>query len=387
MKTEPLISAINAAILSAIEVRTATLHAPTFNGKELAYLQECIESTYVSSVGAMVTDFEEAISRYTGAKYVVAVVNGTAALHLSLLANGVGAGDEVLIPALSFVATANAVSYCGATPHFVDVDLQRITVSAEFLDEYLESISTVNNGICINNATGSVIRAMIPMHTFGHPADLDGLQRVAQKYGLVMIEDAAESLGSWYKGRHTGTVGECGALSFNGNKIITTGGGGAVITDDENLAQKLKHLSTTAKIAHQWKYVHDEIGYNYRMPNVNAAIGKAQMEQLPGFISNKRELFNRYRQSFDGVDGVTLFAESPDSCSNYWLQTLLLDKSISDKRDQVIEGINLFGFHARPAWSLLNRMKPYALCPASDLKNSIELESRIINIPSSSSLI
>jgi perosamine synthetase len=363
------------------------LHEPCFSGNELKYVQECIESTFVSSVGKFVDRFEKKLAKYTGAKYAVPVVNGTAALHISLLMSGVEPGDEVLVPALSFVATANAVSYCYAKPHFVDIEEHTLGIDPETLRSYLKSNSEQRSGKCINLKTGRTIHALIPVHTFGHPCDLEGLISVAKDFNLVLIEDAAESLGSTYKGQHTGTFGLLGILSFNGNKTITTGGGGAILTDDSDLAKRAKHLTTTSKLAHRWEYRHDEVGYNYRMPNLNAALGCAQLEQLPKFLKSKRRLFERYLEAFSGFSKVQLFAEPKSANSNYWLQTLLLDKTVANQRDEILEDTNNAGLLTRPAWTLLHKHPPYLECPSAELPVAESLESRILNLPSSAGLV
>jgi perosamine synthetase len=362
------------------------LHEPRFNGNEWAYLKECIDSTFVSSVGKFVDRFEDDLARFTGAKRAVAVVNGTAALHVALLLAGVEAGDEVLLPALTFIATANAVAYCNATPHFVDSEERSFGVDAVALREYLASIAEIRNGQCINRRTGRIIRAMVPMHTFGHPADIEALLAVAHDFHLQLIEDAAESLGSTVGGQHTGTFGLMGTLSFNGNKTITTGGGGAILTNDVELGKRAKHITTTAKLPHRWNFVHDEVGYNYRLPNLNAALGCAQLEQLPGFLRDKRRLFAQYQAAFANVPGVHLVAEPIGCSSNYWLQTLLLDAAHADQRDAVLATTNDAGLMTRPIWALMNHLPMYANAPKAPLPVAESLEQRVINIPSSSGL-
>lgn len=365
----------------------AALHEPSFSGNEWRYLKECLDSTFVSSVGKFVDRFEGDLAGFTGAKHAVAVVNGTAALHIALKLAGVQANDEVLIPALTFAATANAVTYCGATPHFVDSEVCTLGVDAVKLREYLATRTEQRGSQCVNRATGQVIRAIVPMHTFGHPVDLDRLLAVARDYNLAVVEDAAESLGSYYQGQHTGTFGLMGTLSFNGNKTITTGGGGAILTDDAELARHAKHLTTTAKLPHLWEYRHDEIGYNYRLPNLNAALGCAQLEQLPGKLASKRRLFIRYQAAFGSVAGVSL-VEEPVSCrSNYWLQTLLLDVDQEDQRDLVLKATNEAGFMTRPAWALLHDLAHFKNCSRMDLAGAESISRRLINIPSSAGLV
>ena len=376
-----------AAIQTVIGSDPVVLHEPSFNGNEWLYLKECLDSTFVSSVGKFVDRLEADLAAFTGAKYAVAVVNGTAALHIALKLAGVNFGDEVLIPALTFVATANAVTYCGASPHFVDSEERTLGIDAEKLRDYLKSSTEQHAGECVNRTTGRIIRAVVPMHTFGHPADVEGLLAVATDYNLALVEDAAESLGSYYHGQHTGTFGLMGTLSFNGNKTITTGGGGAILTNDPELACHAKHLTTTAKQPHAWEYRHDEIGYNYRMPNINAALGCAQLEQLPVMLAAKRELFQRYQAAFAAVSGVRLMAEPAQCQSNYWLQTLVLDQKYADQRDILLQTTSNAGFMTRPAWILMHDLAPFRECPRMDLAGAQSLVQRLINIPSSSSLL
>ena len=378
---------VAAAIRAVVGEGPVALHEPSFTGNEWLYLKECLDSTFVSSVGKFVDRFEAELAAFTGAQYAVAVVNGTAALHIALKLAGVNADDEVLIPALTFVATANAVAYCNATPHFVDSEARTLGVDTAKLRDYLARHTEQRAGQCVNRATGRVIRALVPMHAFGHPVDLEGLLAVAHDFNLALVEDAAESLGSTYHGRHTGTFGLMGTLSFNGNKTITTGGGGALLTNDAELARHAKHLTTTAKLPHAWEYRHDEIGYNYRMPNLNAALGCAQLEQLPAMLAAKRELFQRYQAAFAPVAGVKLMAE-PEQCqSNYWLQTLLLDAKLANQRDAVLKATNDAGFMTRPAWILMHELTPFKDCPHMDLAGAQLLSQCLINIPSSSGLV
>lgn len=376
-----------AAIRTVVGAGPVVLHEPSFTGNEWLYLKECLDSTFVSSVGKFVDRFELDLASFTGAKHAVAVVNGTAALHIALKLAGVKADDEVLIPALTFVATANAVTYCNATPHFVDSEARTLGVDAAKLRDYLASHTEQRAGQCVNRASGRVMRALVPMHAFGHPVDLGGLLAIAHDFNIALVEDAAESLGSCYHDRHTGTFGLMGILSFNGNKTITTGGGGAILTNNPELARHAKHLTTTAKLPHAWEYRHDEIGYNYRMPNLNAALGCAQLEQLPTMLAAKRALFQRYQIAFAPVQDVKLMAE-PEQCqSNYWLQTLLLDADYADQRDRVLKATNAAGFMTRPAWILMHELTPFKDCPRMDLAGAQSLAQRLINIPSSSGLV
>jgi perosamine synthetase len=363
------------------------LHAPVFSGNEWQYVKECLDTGWVSSVGCFVDQFERMLVEYTGAGYAIAVVNGTAALHVALILAGVKPGDEVIIPDMTFVATANAVAYCGAVPHLADIDPATLGLDPDKLDRYLHEIVLVKEGVCINKSTGRPIRAVVPMHTFGHPVDLDKLVAVAEKYRLAVVEDAAESLGSFYKGKHTGTFGMLAAISFNGNKIVTTGGGGAILTNDPELAKLAKHLTTTAKLPHSWEYVHDRTGFNYRLPNLNAAVGCAQLEQLPGFLERKRRLADKYRAAFAGVSGVTFFTEPEGARSNYWLNVLLLDEAFASRRDELLETANAAGVMTRPAWTLMHRLEMYKQCPRMDLSNAEDIAGRLINIPSSANLV
>lgn len=371
------------AIRSVVGRKYAGLHEPCFNGNELTYIKECIDTTYVSSVGKFVDRFESDIADYTDAKYAVAVMNGTAALHIALKLAGIESGDEVLVPALTFVATANSVSYCGAIPHFVDSNESTLGVCPHALHSYLKKISKIRQQQCINTNTGRVIRAVVPMHTFGHPVDIEGLLDVAKEFHLIVVEDAAESLGSTVNGRHTGTFGLMGVLSFNGNKTITTGGGGAIITNDKVIAKMAKHLTTTAKVPHRWEFIHDEIGYNYRLPNINAALGCAQLEQLTGFLDKKRNLFKRYQIEFKKIPQVKIFSEPNDCHSNYWLQTLMLHDSVADQRDSILAVTNDAELMTRPVWTLMHHLAPYQDCPKMDLSMVESLEKRLINLPSS----
>lgn len=363
------------------------LHEPRFAGNEQRYVQECIASTYVSSVGAYVERFEKELAAYTGARRAVAVVNGTAALQVALQLAGVQANDEVIVPALTFVATANAVHYLGAMPHFADSEESTLGLDPHALRDWLKVTAEPAGTAYRNRQTGRRLGALVPMHTFGHPCDLEGLVEVAHDYRLALVEDAAESLGSRYQGQHTCTFGLLGTLSFNGNKIITTGGGGAILTNDERLADHAKHLTTTAKLPHRWDYVHDEVGYNFRMPNLNAALGCAQLEQLPGFLASKRRLFERYQEALTDIDEVRLIRE-PSGCeSNYWLQTLVLSDAVADERDSILQATNDAGLTTRPAWRLMHRLAPYQRCPHAPLPVAESLERRIVNLPSSANLV
>lgn len=356
------------------------LHAPLFAGHERDYVVDTIESTFVSSVGAFVDRFERDMAAYTGSPRAVATVNGTAALHITLKLAGVLPGELVVTQPLTFVATCNAIAYCSAEPLFIDVDRHTLGLSPTALDAWLTEHAEVgDDGLCRTRSDGKVIRACVPMHTFGHPADLDGLVSVCARWQIVLVEDAAESLGSFYKGRHTGTFGALGTLSFNGNKIITTGGGGMILSN-EALGSHAKHLTTTAKKPHPYEYVHDEVGYNYRLPNLNAALGCAQLEQLEAFIANKRELAARYAEHFQGSD-LQFFTEPADCRSNYWLNAVICEGH--EQRDALLKATNDRGVMTRPIWALMNHLPIYAHCRKGELSNAEWLEARVVNLPSS----
>ncbi len=384
------VPALPAQIIEAIRrvagAGTVPLHEPRFAGNEWSYLKECLDSTFVSSVGPFVDRFEAELAALTGARFAVAVVNGTAALHVALRLAGVRPADEVLVPALSFIATANAVAYCGAIPHFADSEERTLGMDPRALREHLSAATEQRAGHCVNRHTGRVIRALVPMHVFGHPADVEGLAAVARDFHLVMIEDAAESIGSLYHGAHTGTLGLMGVLSFNGNKTVTTGGGGAILTHDAALARHAKHLTTTAKVAHRWEYRHDELGYNYRLPNLNAALGCAQLEQLPRLLEAKRRLYASYAEAFARIAGVRLMAEPAGCRSNYWLQTLVLDESRAGERGAILAASNDAGAITRPVWSLNHRAPQFGASPRMALPLAESLERRVINLPSSAQL-
>ena len=359
------------------------LHEPKFSGNEKAYLIDCIDSTYVSSFGKYVDRFEQLVAEYTGVKYAIATVNGTAALHIALKLAGVSQDDEVITQPLSFIATCNAISYCGAKPVFVDVDLDTLGMSPVSLRKFLDANATKTNVGCINNKTGKKISAIVPMHTFGHPCRIDEIARICDEFYIPLIEDAAESLGSFYKGKHTGAFGKLAALSFNGNKTITTGGGGMIITDDEALAKRAKHITTTAKQPHPYEFVHDEIGYNYRLPNINAALGCAQMECLPRLLKSKRDIANAYAEFFSDCH-LEFVKEPPLASSNYWLNTLVL--ADRQARENFLKDLNEAGVMSRPVWRLMNELPMFRDCQSADLINSKWLEERVVNIPSSARL-
>ena len=355
------------------------LHAPVFRGKEKTYLNNCIDSTFVSSVGSYVDSFEDELAKYTGSKKAVVCVNGTNAIHLCLKVAGVERNDEVLTQSLTFVATTNAITYSGAIPVFIDVDRDTLGMSPMSLKDFLEKNSFMKNGECFNKNSNRRIKACLPMHTFGRACRIDEILKICNNYNIQLVEDAAEAVGSRYKKRHLGSFGLLGAISFNGNKIMTTGGGGAIITDDEQLALRVKHLSTQAKVNHPWEYHHDEIGYNYRMPNLNAALGLAQLEQLPEFIKSKRELANKYDVFFETSD-YEFLSEREDEFSNYWLNAILLKDN--RERDLFLRYSNEKGVMTRPIWKPMHLLPLFNNNQCADLKNTNWLYSHIVNIPS-----
>lgn len=356
------------------------LHEPNFRGNERKYVLDAIDSTFVSSVGAYVDKFEFMLAELSKTKRAVAVVNGTSALQVALRLSGVGTGDEVLTQALTFIATVNAIIYNGASPVFIDVDLDTMGLSPHALENFLEEFGELRNGICFNKKTNKRIAACMPMHIFGFPVHLDELIRVCNKWNIPVVEDAAESIGSEYKGMSTGGFGKLGVFSFNGNKIVTSGGGGAIVTNDEDLGRKAKHLTTTAKIPHAYEYVHDDIGFNFRMPNLNAALVCAQLEQLEGFIENKRTLASEYSSYFKST-GIKFRTELPNTKANYWLMCIELGNKA--ERDQFLKSTNDAKVMTRPIWQLMFRSPMYALFQKDEQRNAIFLEDRIVNIPSS----
>lgn len=357
------------------------LHEPRFLGNEKKYLNNCIDSTFVSSVGEYVDRFEKDFAKYIGSNYAIATVNGTSALHISLILADVQKDDEVITQPLTFVATCNAISYIGAKTVFVDVDLDTMGLSPKSLEKFLNENCKIEKNQCLNKNTSKIIKACVPMHTFGHPCRIDKIKDICDKWNISLVEDSAESLGSYYKKKHTGTFGKLGAFSFNGNKIITAGGGGVIVTDHEELAKRAKHLTTTAKVPHSYEYVHDEIGYNYRMPNLNAALLVAQLEQLDKFVESKKELSLRYKQFFDRTSEIKFITEPTNSSSNYWLQAVMLE-DIS-KRDKFLEYTNKNGIMTRPIWKLMNELDMFKDSQYNNLYNAKYLSQRIVNIPSS----
>ncbi|WP_010182310.1 LegC family aminotransferase [Aquimarina agarilytica] len=364
-----------------IENEFIPLHKPFLEGNEKKYLNECIDSTFVSSVGKFVNRFEKNLEEYTGSKHAIVCVNGTNAIHVALRLAGVKEGDEVITQALTFIATANAIMYSNAIPVFVDVDIDTMGLSPKALKLFLDDNAVVKNNQCYNKKTGRRIKACLPMHTFGHACRIEELLKVCADYNIELVEDAAESMGSFLGDKHLGTFGKLSVISFNGNKIMTTGGGGVILTNDIELAQKAKHLTTQCKVQHSWEYVHDDIGYNYRMPNINAAIGVAQLEQLPYFIKSKREIAKKYASFFSDLKGISFFDERTEEESNFWLNAIILEDKKS--KDEFLKQTNSLGIMTRPIWKLMDKLPMFLNCPKGNLDNSEWLEDRVINIPSS----
>jgi len=362
------------------------LHEPLFDGNEWTYLKACVDEGWVSSVGRFVDQFEQQLADFTQIPHAIATVNGTAALHMCLLLAGVQPEDEVLTPALTFIATTNAIHYCQAIPHFVESNAQDLGVDASALTDYLQDIAAVRAGVCYNRYTQRPIRALVVMHTFGHPVALHSLLALCERYHLVLIEDAAEALGSYSHNQHVGGVGRLAALSFNGNKIITTGGGGAILTRDTTLAKQAKHLTTTAKVPHRWAFEHDAVGYNYRLPNLNAALGCAQLEQLPQFLTAKRALAQRYQQALQTVTNAAFISEPAHCHSNYWLNAIRLQGEWAPHRDAFLQASHARGLLCRPVWALQHRLPMYQACPHMPMPVAEQLAATLVNLPSSANL-
>jgi perosamine synthetase len=366
--------------------RPVALHEPLFGARDRALVADTIDSGWVSSGGKFVEEFERSVARYVGARHGIAIVNGTAALHLALILAGVKPGDEVLVPTITFVATANAVSHANATPHFIESTWKTLGVDPVALNEYLLEAAVMKRGVLTNKTTGRPIRAIVPMHVFGHPVEFNELRRVAEQYNLVIVEDAAESLGSRFENASCGSLGICAALSFNGNKVVTTGGGGMIITNDDEIAERARHISTTAKVAHPWEFVHDEVAYNYRMPNLNAALGCAQMEQIDGFLAAKRNLARRYMNVFRDCAEGTIYCEPPGSNSNYWLNTFVLREQSAGIRDSILTALHKAQIHARRIWMPMHLLPMFRDCPRAPLPVAEDIYDRCINLPSSAAL-
>ncbi len=361
------------------------LHVPEIGELEKKYILECLDSTFVSSVGAFIPKLEARMQDITGAKHAVAVSNGTVGLQVAMFLAGVEPGDEVVIPTLSFIATANAVSHCGAVPYFVDSEESTLGMSPSALRIALSSFEKVSGGLR-NPATGRRIAAIVPMHTLGHPVDIHAICEVAAEFGVPVVEDAAESLGSFVGGRHTGTFGLTGMISFNGNKIVTTGGGGVILTNDDELGRRAKHLTTTAKLAHKWEFEHDEVAWNYRMPNLNAALGMAQLDKYPRYLQQKRVLASRYSEAFAGVSGLSFVPEPAGTSSNYWLCAVRLDSPSLEVRDSLMAAAHEAGLLVRPMWNLLHQQRMYAGAGRGDVSVATDLHASLICIPSTPAL-
>ncbi|HUP80239.1 MAG TPA: LegC family aminotransferase [Pirellula sp.] len=379
-----ILEAVTEAIGPARE--QVLLHRPYFPPTAWQYVKECLDTGWVSSAGSYVTKFEQLLAQTTGCKRAVATVNGTAALEICLRLVGVKAGEEVICPSLSFIATANAISHCSAMPHFVDVSLDRLSICPQALEKRLNEIGRLGNGGTFNHVTGRRIAAVCLMHCFGHPGELEPILEICDRYSIPLIEDAAESLGSYYKAKHTGRFGKLSAVSFNGNKILTTGGGGAILTDDEKLADHAKHLTTTAKVPHPWEFHHDEIAWNYRLPNINAALGVAQLEILPELLRAKRAISERYMNAFEKIPGVNFLREPKDSQSNYWLNGIAIENSDKSQLGSLLKTLNAAGYQCRPIWEPAHQLPMYKECPRGPLYNTESLKVRVINIPSSADL-
>ncbi len=375
------------AIRSVLGKGAHQLHEPLLKGKEINFVSDTIKRNFVSTAGEYVNRFEKAIKKFSKSNHAIAVVNGTQAIFVSLKVLGVRKDDEVLVPALTFVGTVNAISYLGAHPHFIDSSWENFGVNCDKLEKYLSKSAKIIGDRCINRSTGKVIKAIVPVHIFGHPCDIEKVIKISKKFKLAVVEDAAEALGSFHKKKHLGTFGDIGCFSFNGNKIITTGGGGMIITNQAKLAKKIKHLTTTAKIKHKWEYVHDEVGYNFRMPSINAALGLAQLLKLRTFLKAKRKLFYKYLKVLKGINGISLFKEPKNAKSNYWLQTLILDKKNSKFKNRILKEFHKKKIFSRPTWQLISDLKPYRNNQKMDLSIARDIYKRSINIPSSQKLI
>ena len=363
------------------------LHEPLFSSKEIKYTNETIKKNFVSSAGIYGEKFENEIKKLTKAKHAIAVINGTQGLYISMRALGIKKDQEILVPALTFVGTVNAISYTGAEPHFVDSNIKDFGIDCKKLEIYLKRISKIKNNKCINKKTGRVISGIMPVHIFGHACDIENILKLSLKFKLKIIEDAAEAVGSFYKKKHLGTFGDIGCFSFNGNKIITTGGGGAVVTNNNYLAKKIKHLANTAKVKHKWEYIHDDIGFNFKMPSLNAALGLAQIKKIDIFLKAKRKLFFKYSENFKKFDGASIFKEGENLKSNYWLQTLILEKKYKYLKNQLINYCYKKKIFLRPTWKLISNLKPYKKKQKMDLSGAKDIADRAINLPSSQGLL
>ncbi len=385
--TKNVVHSIRKAIRDTIGDGDFALHEPFFFGNEKKYLLECIDDNYVSSIGSFVDMFEKELSEYLGVKHVILTNNGTSALHSSLIVAGVKENDEVIVPSLTFVATSNAVLYCNAIPHFADSEISTLGIDTKNLRQYLKSEAVYKNNMLLNKFTGNHIKAILPVHTFGHPCNIDEVIEIAKEYNLIVIEDAAEAIGSKYNNKSLGTFGDMGTLSFNGNKTITTGAGGAILTNNTTFAKKLKHITTTAKIRHKWEFMHDKIGYNYRMPNISAAIGLAQLENINSLIDKKRNLHKKYSKNFENNEYVELFSEKNGCLSNYWFNSIILKEKFTHLKNNILEDLNNNNIGSRPCWELMHKLPYCKNFPKMDMSGSEEIYNKIINIPSSANIL
>lgn len=386
MTKKSLNNKIYLSIKKVVKNGPKDLHIPKLGKQEITNLNKCVKKNMVSSIGNFTFEFENKIKKLTKAKHAIAITNGTCALHLSLHLLGVNENDEVLMPALNFIAGANAVSALKAKPHFIDSQIKNLGINVEKLDAYLKKILVKKNGVNYNKLTKKRIRIIMITHIFGHPSNLDEILKLAKKFNLLVLEDAAEGVGSFYRNKHVGTFGLMGVLSFNGNKTITTGGGGIILTNNKKLAGLAKLISNTAKKPHKWRYSYSDVGFNYRLPNINAALGCAQLQSLEKFIKSKRKLFLKYREQFKNINEVSIMREPKKCRSNYWLQTLILKKESLVHRNNILNFLNKKGFKVRPIWDMINKNKPYSKCQKMDLSAANRLEKKLINLPSSSEL-
>lgn len=362
------------------------LHEPLFGEQELATVSKTIESTMVSSVGPQITEFEEQVKKFTGTAFAVATINGTAALQIALEASGLRPGDEVLLPSLTFAATASAIVHAGGIPVFIDSDPERIGLDPISLRSWLQANAVESTGKTKNKSSGNPIHSVVPVHIFGHPVEVNQVLEICNEFNILLIEDAAESLGSYFEDKHTGTFGTAGIISFNGNKTITTGGGGMVLTNSAEIASRARHLITTAKVPHAWEYIHDAVGYNFRLPNLNAALGVAQMKSLESIVKMQRRLYEKYATELRDVSGVSLLSEPGDSRSNFWLQAIILDRGHEGSRDEILEIFHSDGLKVRPAWRPLHMLEPYAKYERTSMAGTEDVYARLVNLPSSPKL-
>ncbi len=363
------------------------LHEPSMGREEIDFVNRTIKKNFVSTKGIYVQKFEKRIQNYTNSKYVSSLINGTQAIFIALKVLNIKSNDEVLVPALTFIGTVNAITYLGAEPHFVDSRIDDFGIDCKKLENYLSKIVVIKNNKSVNKKTGRIIKAIIPVHVFGHPCDIEGVMNLSKKFKLKVVEDAAECFGSFYKKKHLGTFGDIGCLSFNGNKIITTGGGGAVLTSNKKINDKIKHLITTAKVEHKWEYIHDQVGFNFRLPSLNAAFGIAQIKKINQFLKLKRKLFLKYQNVFNKIEGVKLYKEKKHSKSNYWLQTIILEKKFCHFKNALIKNGHKKKIYMRPAWRLISELKPYKKKQKMNLDGSRKIYKQVINLPSSQALV